>query len=74
VTEELLAAGDVCRRYLGAVSVAMYTEPPRTLIHNDVLGNNLLVAGGGEPSPAVVDWQLTTAARPGPDFLSAIST
>jgi hypothetical protein len=37
-TGELLAAGDVCRRYLGAVSVAMYTEPPRTLIHNDVQG------------------------------------
>jgi hypothetical protein len=27
----------------------MYTEPPRTLIHNDVQGNNLLVAEDGEP-------------------------
>jgi Ecdysteroid kinase-like family len=68
VTEELLAAGDLCRRYLGAVSVEMYTEPPRTLIHNDVQGNNLLVAEDGERSLAVVDWQLTTAARPGPDL------
>jgi Uncharacterized oxidoreductase dhs-27 len=68
VTEELLTAGDVCRRYLRAVSVAMYTEPPRTLIHNDVQGNNLLVAEDGEPSLAVVDWQLTTAARPAPDL------
>ena len=64
VTQELLAAGDVCRRYLRAVSVAMYTEPPRTLIHNDVQGDNLLVAEDGEPSLAVVDWQLVTAARP----------
>ena len=40
VTEELLAAGDVCRRYLRVVSVAMYSEPPRTLIHNDLQGNN----------------------------------
>jgi Protein of unknown function (DUF1679)/Ecdysteroid kinase-like family len=68
VTEELLAAGEVCRRYLREVSVAMYTEPPRTLIHNDVQGNNLLVAEDGEPSLAVVDWQLTTAARPGLDL------
>jgi hypothetical protein len=68
VTEELLAAGDVCRRYLRGVSVAMYTEPPRTLIHNDVQGDNLLVAEDGEPSLAVVDWQLTTAARPASDL------
>ena len=68
VTQELLAAGDVCRRYLRAVSVAMYLEPPRTLIHNDVQGDNLLVAEDGEPSLAVVDWQLTTAARPAPDL------
>ena len=68
VTEELLAAGEVCRRCLRAVSVAMYTEPPRTLIHNDVQGNNLLVDRDGEPSLAVVDWQLTTCARPGLDL------
>ena len=68
VTQGLLAAGDVCRRYLGAVSVAMYTEPPRTLIHNDIQGDNLLVAEDGEPSLAVVDWQLTTAARPASDL------
>jgi hypothetical protein len=68
VTEDLLAAGDVCRRYLRVVSVAMYSGPPRTLIHNDLQGNNLLVAEDGEPSLAVVDWQLTTAARPGPDL------
>jgi hypothetical protein len=68
VTEELLAAGEVCRRYLRAVSVAMYSGPPRTLIHNDVQGNNLLVAADSEPSLAVLDWQLTTAARPAPDL------
>ena len=43
VTEDLLAAGDICRLYLRAVSVAMYSGPPRTLIHNDVQGDNLLV-------------------------------
>jgi hypothetical protein len=64
VTEELLSAGELCARYLYAVSVSMYTEPPRTLIHHDVQGDNLLVAGDGEPSLALVDWQLTTAARP----------
>jgi Protein of unknown function (DUF1679) len=46
----------------------MYTEPPRTLIHNDVQGDNLLVAKDGEPSLAVVDWQLTTAARAASDL------
>jgi Phosphotransferase enzyme family len=64
VTKELLAAGEFCARYLYAVSVSMYTEPPRTLIHHDVQGDNLLVAGDGEPSLALIDWQLTTAARP----------
>jgi thiamine kinase-like enzyme len=68
VTEDLVAAGDICRLYLGVVSVAMYSGPPRTLIHNDVQGNNLLVAEDGEPSLAIVDWQLTTPARPGPDL------
>ena len=65
VTEDL-AAGDICRRYLSVVSVAMYSGPPRTLIHNDVHGDNLLVAEDGEQSLAIVDWQLTTPARPGP--------
>jgi hypothetical protein len=64
VTEELLSAGELCARYLYAVSVSMYTEPPRTLIHHDVQGDNILVAGDGEPSLALIDWQLTTAARP----------
>jgi Ecdysteroid kinase-like family/Protein of unknown function (DUF1679) len=63
VTDEILAAGELCARYLSAVSISMYTQSPRTLIHH-VQGDNLLVAGDGEPSLALVDWQLTTAARP----------
>ena len=67
VTEELLAAGDVCRRYLGAVSLHVHgtaanADPQRRT------GDNLLVAEDGEPSLAVVDWQLTTAARPALDL------
>jgi Uncharacterized oxidoreductase dhs-27/Ecdysteroid kinase-like family len=68
VTEELLWAGDLCARYLHAVSVSMYSDRPRTLIHNDVHGDNLLVAEDGERSLAILDWQLTTPARPGPDL------
>jgi hypothetical protein len=64
VTEELLSAGALCARYLPAVAVSMHTEPPRTLIHNDLQGDNLLVAGDGEQSLAIVDWQLTTGGRP----------
>jgi aminoglycoside phosphotransferase (APT) family kinase protein len=45
-------------------SVSIYTGPPRTLIHHDVQGDNILVAGDGERSLALIDWQLTTAARP----------
>jgi hypothetical protein len=71
VTEELLWAGELCSRYLRAVSVSMSIEQPRTLIHNDVQGNNLLVAEDDEPSLAVVDWQLTTAARPALDPASS---
>jgi hypothetical protein len=62
VTGELLRAGELCARYLGAVSVAVSTEPPRTLIHNDVQGDNLLIAANGEV--AFIDWQLTTCAQP----------
>jgi Protein of unknown function (DUF1679)/Ecdysteroid kinase-like family len=64
VTDELLWAGELCARYLYAVSISMYTAPPRTLIHNDVQGDNILVAGDGEQTLALIDWQLTTAARP----------
>jgi thiamine kinase-like enzyme len=64
VTEEILSAGELCARYLSEVSISMYTRSPRTLIHNDVHGDNLLVAGDGELSLALIDWQLTTAARP----------
>jgi hypothetical protein len=64
VTQEVLSAGELCARYLSAVAIAMYTQSPRTLIHHDVQGDNLLVAEDGEPSLAFVDWQLTTAARP----------
>ena len=64
VTEEVLSVGELCARYLSAVSISMYTQSPRTLIHHDVQGDNLLVAGDGEPSLALIDWQLTTAARP----------
>ena len=42
------------------------TAARRELIHNDVHGDNLLVAEDGERSLAIVDWQLTTPARPGP--------
>jgi Ecdysteroid kinase-like family len=72
VTEELLATGELCARYLHAVSISMYTEPPRTLIHNDVKGDNLLVGVGDEPLLALIDWQLTTAARPVVDLADLI--
>jgi hypothetical protein len=62
VTGELLRAGELCARYLGAVLVSVSTEPPRTLIHNDVQGDNLLIAANGEV--AFIDWQLTTCAQP----------
>jgi Ecdysteroid kinase-like family len=38
VTEEVLSAGELCARYLSAVSTSMYTQSPRTLIHHDVQG------------------------------------
>jgi hypothetical protein len=38
VTEEVLSIGELCARYLSAVSISMYTQSPRTLIHHDVQG------------------------------------
>jgi hypothetical protein len=62
VTEELISAGALCARCLPAVAVSMHTEPPRTLIYNDLQGDNFLVAGDGEPLLAIVDWQLAVRA------------
>jgi hypothetical protein len=71
-TEEIVSAGELCARYLSAVSISMYTQSPRTLIHHDVQGDNLLVAGDREPTLALVDWQLTRAARPVLDLADCI--
>jgi hypothetical protein len=38
VPEEVLSAGELCARYLSAVSISMYTQSPRTLMHHDVQG------------------------------------
>ncbi len=63
ITAEILAAGELGTRFLQPTFVAMYCEPPRTLIHHDVQGDNLLVAADRARPPVFIDWQLTTGAR-----------
>ena len=50
-------------RYLEPVSTNLFHDPPLTLIHNDVQGDNLLWQEGAESPVVLIDWQLATRAR-----------
>jgi hypothetical protein len=63
ITPELLATYALLTRYLEPVSTNLFTEPPLTLIHNDVQGDNLLWQDGAESPVVLIDWQLATRAR-----------
>ena len=63
ITPELLATYALLVRYLEPVSTNLFNEPPLTLIHNDVQGDNLLWQEGAESPVVLIDWQLATRAR-----------
>ena len=63
ITPELLATYALLMRYLEPVSTNLFNEPPLTLIHNDVQGDNLLWQEGAESPVVLIDWQLATRAR-----------
>ena len=63
ITAELLATGGLLKRYLEPVWTDLFTDPPLTLIHNDVQGDNLLWEDGSDTPVVVIDWQLATRAR-----------
>ena len=72
ITDELLQTGDLIARYLHPIWLWWQTEPPLTLVHNDVQGDNLLVTTDQRPALAFIDWQLTTGARATIDLASFI--
>ena len=63
VTAEIVEAGELGARYLLPVFVSMHSDPPRTLIHNDVQGDNLLITADRAQPPVFIDWQLATGAH-----------
>jgi len=56
------AMGRWIDRDLDRAANVLYSEEPRTLVHNDVQGDNLFF-DDGDGSVAFVDWQLTTCGR-----------
>jgi hypothetical protein len=63
ITPELLATHELLLRYLEPVSTSLFHEPPLTLIHNDVHGDNLLWQEKAKSPVVFIDWQLATRAR-----------
>jgi hypothetical protein len=60
-TDEVRQIGAWLARSLGWLTAYVYEGAARTLIHNDVQGDNLCFAGAGATlSLAVLDWQLAT--------------
>ena len=70
-TPDILDAGRWILRELGHAADVLFLQEPRTLIHNDVQGDNLFFDDAGG-IVALVDWQLTTCARPVVDVASLI--
>jgi len=72
ITDEFLETGDLIACYLHPIWVWWQTEPPLTLVHNDVQGDNLLVTADERSEVAFIDWQLATGARAVIDLASFI--
>jgi hypothetical protein len=64
VTDEILNLGRLGAEFLPRAAAHLHTDPPTTLVHNDIQGDNLFLGGdSGEPSLTVIDWQLATSGR-----------
>jgi hypothetical protein len=70
-TSDIGGMGRWIDRELARAADALFLEEPRTLVHNDVQGDNLFFDDMGG-LVALVDWQLTTYARPVIDVASLI--
>jgi Ecdysteroid kinase-like family len=72
VTEEILAVARYAERYLAAITTYTFHEPPLTLVHHDLQGDNLFVADGPAEAVVIVDWQLVTPARAALDVAECV--
>ena len=64
VTPEITGAGELAMHHLRQVCTHLFETPPFTLVHHDFDGENLFFSViDGQPSIAIIDWQLTTRAR-----------
>lgn len=63
LTPELLATRELIGAHLGDVWRDIFDEPPLTLIHHDIQGDNLLRQPEDPSQVTLIDWQLTTRAR-----------
>ena len=71
VTPAILGMGDWIEQELDHAAGVLFVKEPRTLVHNDIQGDNLFFDRDGR-LVAVVDWQLTTCARGVVDVASLI--
>ena len=70
-TAAILRMGHWIAHSLDLAASVLFVKEPRTLIHNDIQGDNLFFDDNGQLS-ALVDWQLTTYARGAVDVAGLI--
>lgn len=69
VTEELEQVGPLLSEHVVAVGRHLLLTPPRTLVHQDLDGANLVFpTADGHRSVVVIDWQAATLGRPAVDL------
>lgn len=57
---------------LDQASTTLFNTGPRTLIHNDIQGDNMFFPNDPDRPVVLVDWQLATYARGAVDVASAV--
>ncbi len=72
VDQEIVAIKAWISSALGEAATTLFDTGPRTLIHNDIQGDNMFFPDDPNLPVVFIDWQLATYARGAVDVASAI--
>ncbi len=72
VDEEILTMKAWISSAIHEASITLYETGPRTLIHNDVQGDNVFFTNNPDRSVMFIDWQLSTYGRGVVDVANAV--